>query len=546
MYIDMYQFGPAHLYTNDFFLNRSIQHEASILYKFFKFFPITPDNDYFGLFLHLIFSTLAGFFLYLILLKHTEISDKKFILIFLFAILLIGTFFNPSTGNTVTWVSGNSINPTYFTHGLSFFLFWLALEKKPIALSVVSSLMILIAFKASWFIIGCASLYSLIYFNNSKEKIWIIAPIICTLYLSQFAISPNGYEDKLFIFEDIVKNDNVETSFFLLNNFFIFKIIISFFIFFFIWNQSINNNFKKFSLIVLIVSIATFLFGYVYFGYGYKIFPIPQLALIGLTRGFGFYELLFWINIGIYIFKLNINNIFKTTFLVLVFYALASFKGLIVGVLINIFAYLTQIIYNKIKITKKKFNIDIFNESSKLSNALVFLFFLALSPGIIYLSYQKFDKSFNLYSLQKIKKATIGDLYDNQRIDTAISLRECNDFILMDPIYQRITSSIARKSNFIGASYFNNLDIELINEAKKRRKISIKLEKSILNFSEVTDNLFNEIKFYKPIIIIKKKFLQRFPKNVNYHMIRSGEVLINFYEEEENKKFINNCIDKIS
>jgi hypothetical protein len=546
VYIDMYQFGPVHLYINDYFLNKSVQHEASILYKFFKFFPITPDNDYFGMFFHFIFSTVAGFCLYLILLKHTEISDKKFILIFLFSILLIGTLFNPTTGNTVTWVSGNTTSPTYFVHGLSFVLFWFTLEKKPIALSIISSLMILIGFKASWFIIGCSSLYSLMYFNNSKEKMWIIAPIICTLYLylSQFPVPPNSFEDRLFIFEDIVKNDRAETSFFILNNFYIFKIIISFFIFFYIWNQSINNNLKKFSLIVLIVSIVTFLFGYIYFGYGYKFIPLPQLALVSLTRGFGFYELIFWIYIGIYIFKLNIKNIFKTTFLVSIFYVLASFKGLIIGVLINMLTYLSQIIYNKIK--RKSLNINIFNKSSKFNNIFVFLFFLALSPGIIYLTYQKFDKGFSLHALQKINKGTTGDLLDNQRIDTAVLLRECNDFILMDPIYHRLTSSIARKSNFIGKSDYNNFDINLINEAKKRRKISNKLENSILNFSEVNKDLLNEIKFYKPIIIIKQNFLKHFPESVNNNMIETGEVLINFYEEEENKKFLINCINKIS
>ena len=121
-----------------------------------------------------------------------------------------------------------------------------------------------------------------------------------------------------------------------------------------------------------------------------------------------------------------------------------------------------------------------------------------------------------------------------------------NDFILMDPIYHRLTSSIARKSNFIGKSDYNNFDINLINEAKKRRKISNKLENSILNFSEVNKDLLNEIKFYKPIIIIKQNFLKHFPESVNNNMIGTGEVLINFYEEEENKKFLINCINKIS
>tara|TARA_A100001015_G_C14889607_1_gene671839 strand:+ start:134 stop:958 length:825 start_codon:yes stop_codon:yes gene_type:complete len=239
MYIDMYQFTKSiYPYTNDFFLNRSIQHDASLIYKFFKFFPITPDNDYFGLLIHFLVSTASGILLYSILYNFTEISDRKFLIIFLFSILLIGRHFNPETGNTVTWVSSNSMTPTYFAHFLNFIFLYLLLNRKLILIALVSSLMVFVGIKASWYVLTCGIVFSLFHYKNFKSNIWILAPIISLIYISQYSVYNLSFDEKIFVFEDIVKSDGPESSFFELQFIYVFKIILSFLIFYFIWKKN--------------------------------------------------------------------------------------------------------------------------------------------------------------------------------------------------------------------------------------------------------------------------------------------------------------------
>ena len=548
MYIDMYKFTNGDFsYKNDYFLSSSLQIKASILYKIFQFIKLNPDNDYFGFFLHLTFSSLSGYFLYLIIKNHTEITEPRFILIFLFSILLIGKHLVPTNGNTVTWVSGNSMSPTYFAHSMIFFLLWSLLEKRILLLSIISVLMIFIGIKASWYAVGCSVLYTLIYMKPLRKKLWIVAPIISVLYLLQSNELVLNFDEKIFVFEDIVKNDHAETSFFVLNKIYITKIILSFVLFFFMWKKIKDSEFKKFCFTVFIISIFTFVFGYLYFGYGYKIFPVPQIAIISLTRGFGLFELIFWLLIGIHIYKIRTFQIVKILILTLIFYVSAGIKGLIVGSLISLLGFLFIYSLKNIKFFKENFEDSFFLKSNYFKNSLIVIFLIVLAPGILYLGYQKFDKGFSLYSLSKIKKGTIGDLSKNKkRLTSAIKLRVCDDFILYDPFYLRLTSSIAGKSSFTGSSYFNNFDIKLINESKKRNLISKNFKNQLISNETISAETIKKFEEYQVTVLLDKKFLEQFPNTVQYNEIQTNQILINFYNNKHHSEFKINCLSKIN
>ena len=237
-----------------------------------------------------------------------------------------------------------------------------------------------------------------------------------------------------------------------------------------------------------------------------------------MTRGFGFFELVFFINLGVFIYKLNCKNLLKIVFVSSIFYFSVWVEGFLIASFLIASTLIIIYFYEKNDLFKKVVFKHLFVKSKNLSNIFVFLFFLCLTPGVLYLGYQKLDKEFSFYSLKKINKATIRDLkQDKLRLDAAISLRACDDFNLYDPIYGRQTSSIAGKSNFIGLSYFNNLDINLITEGRKRRKISENFQNFVNANSVIPENILRDFEKYEVVIITKEKTLSNFPKNVTYY-----------------------------
>ena len=84
-----YVFGTFS-FENDIFLERSIHPKSSILYLLFKYLKINPDNDYIGFFLHIVFSTISGFFLFKILKDFVPIKETNASLVIIFALLMIG------------------------------------------------------------------------------------------------------------------------------------------------------------------------------------------------------------------------------------------------------------------------------------------------------------------------------------------------------------------------------------------------------------------------------------------------------------------------
>ena len=83
--------------------------------------------------------------------------------------------------NIASWIIGIPTSPTLFSHSLIFPFIYFLLKKKQLHLFIISILMMLIAIKASWFIIGTGIIFSLTSLKK-KELYWIIGPIAVLFY----------------------------------------------------------------------------------------------------------------------------------------------------------------------------------------------------------------------------------------------------------------------------------------------------------------------------------------------------------------------------
>ena len=80
---------------------------------------------------------------------------------------------------------------------------------------------------------------------------------------------------------------------------------------------------------------------------------------------------------------------------------------------------------------KKRF--QIIDQFLKNTQLVLLIFLILISPVILYLSYSKYNNNFNSFTFQKINKWTVPNKISKEKIELAINLRKCEDFILFDP-----------------------------------------------------------------------------------------------------------------
>ena len=171
----------------------------------------------------------------------------------------------------------------------------------------------------------------------------------------------------------------------------------------------------------------------------------------------------------------------------------------------------------------------------------IFLFLLSLIPGIIYLSYAKFSNGVSVYSYKKIDKWTVNKLNkDNYRIENLISLRNCDDFILIDLDYSLTSNLISLKSSFNQGTHSNYFNKKVIIESRKRSKIIFELTKNIADKSFVNDSLISELKNYNVFIILDNDQIKYFPKTLRVFNLKNNESIINLSNKNSFKSICKN------
>ena len=543
VYLHMYKYTQGIFsFEYDIFLKRTNQEQVSILYTIFAFLKINPDNDYVGFLLHIIFSTIAGYCLFRFIRDFTPIKETNGALVAIFALLTIGGSLIQATRSS--WVVNHTAHTSYFAHCLIFLFILLLVRRSTFWLFFLSTLILLISARASWFVVGIGIIYSIVFSKNLRENLWIIGPLLALIYLASLEVMPlSDYDTRKLIFNNVLNRDRAEVAFHLQSNKHLIFLILSFPISLLMILKLKNSEFKNLSFVILTLSFLCFIFGYFYALHGEKIWPEPRLLALSPTRALATYQLFFWILLISWIYKSKFYSIIKAGLLSSIFYALTGLKGFIISIFIIIIIFFT------IKLFKYKniFNLKglVLDSSLRFNNFVTLLFFLLILPGITYLSFKSL-RDFDYYALQKINKWTVGPLSnDHRRLSNAIDLQKCDDFIFLDLEYATWTSAISGKSQFLGDPFFNHFDLELLKIAESREKIARSIKNNISQMKKINEEDIKFLYNLGVVIILNVKDLEFFPKNIAKVNLKNDDVLLLFFDEPRTNAFLKNCKKKL-
>ncbi len=519
-------------FENDFFIQNTNQFKISIIWPIFKFLKINFNNDIYGFIIHIIFSSINGFFIYKILEKNLNIKSFFEKIAILFSILTIGTML--IGGNVSSWVVGYNAVPTYFAYTIMILFVYCFLNyKNQIILIILSSCLILSQLRVAWFPIGICCFYSIFFEKKNFKFVWISGVIFTLLYLFQFTDQLSTKEEKITIFQNVLTHSKFEADFNLQKYYKQIFLIVSFFINFFILNFLDKKNYLKkeiiiFLKVILYLSIFVYFFAKFYTFKGYLFFPFPELLALSFTRALGIYQLFFWLLLAKFISIKNYNILHKYIFYTGIFYIPSTFwrntdlepkyfLGLTIFLIILLLYNLSQ------KLLKKKF---IQNE---IFAFCIFLFLLF--PGITYLSYQNFKKV-NLLSFKLLSKWTLPQFINkDEKFLSLIELRKCEDFILYDYDLLWVSSSIAGKSQYVGHRGYNHFNLELAAIHTNRNKVHQNLLLNIKNKTPISSLNINNLKKDDVYIIANKKDLVVFNK-IKKFQISKNYFLVLFTDNE--------------
>lgn len=532
-------------FTYDIYVQSCNLLEVSIFYKITSFLKIDLDNDYVGFSLHIICTSIAGYYLFKFIKNFTPIKETNGALIAIFSLLVIGGTLVQATRSS--WVYDHTGSITYFSHFIIFVFIWFLIKRSPHWLFILSTLMLLIAVKHTWFVVGTGIVYSILFFRPLKNNYWAIGPIAVLIYLSTLGEMPSDYNSRVLIWNSILTRDEAEVAFHLQSPRYLISLIISFPIFLLMLLKLQDSKFKNLSFVVLILSFLCFIFGYFYALYGASIWAEPRILALSPTRAFLLYQLFFWILVIIHIYNSKFYSLVKIALCCSMFY---GFTGLWKNSYLVPFIYFLFIMFSTfvtIKIFERKnfFNLQkiMLNRSAKFSTFITLLFFLSLLPGTTYLFYKTLTIS-DFYALKKINKWTIGPLIkDHQRLDNLIDLQKCEDFVLMDIKYPLWSSAISGKSHYWepGWQAYNHFDLYLYKTAHKRQKIFINIKNKILKKAKMSQDDIKELINSDVVLIVNDEDSNFFSESVLKINLRNKDTLVLFLKDPQKKYFINNC-----
>ena len=513
-------------YSNDYFLNNSLHDQISIIYKFLGYLNINLSNDNIGFLLYFLLITLSLFYTFKIINKfflHNNVQEIFLILIVMGYGLTIFV-----DGNKSSWITNHTGVQTFFVFCLKPIFLWYLFNKKTLGMTAISAIMFLIALKNSWFLMGVAGLYTLIY--NRNNLIWILLPLIILIYITSLS-PPIDVSQKIFFFENILERDNSEVAFHMQPLPYLICLILSFPISFLLIKKiKIHNEIKNFLNVLLCVSIVNFIFFFFLAKFGVYFFPEPRLLVLSGTRALEIYEYFFMILLLVFIFQSNLKYIFKILILIFLLNLVTKSMIAISSAVLTILIILL-IIFSKIKISNYLENKSI----------CILLFLFSLIPGIIYLSHAKFSDGVSVYTYKKIDKWTVNKLNkDNHRIENLISLRNCDDFILIDLDYSLTSNLLSLKSSFNQGTHSNYFNKKVIIESRKRSKIISEIIESIESKRLINNSLISELKNYNVFIILDNNQIKYFPKNLRVFNLKNNESIIDLSKENTFKSICKN------
>tara|TARA_A100001015_G_scaffold101048_1_gene112226 strand:+ start:2702 stop:4453 length:1752 start_codon:yes stop_codon:yes gene_type:complete len=532
-------------FANDYFIQNTNQFKISIIWTLHKFLKIDLNNDLIGFLIHLIFSSLSGYFLFMIITKNFKIKSFNEKIVILFSILTVGNVL--IFANKVSWVINHTATPTYFAHSMMIiFVYFYLNSKNQLILLILSSFLILSQLRVAWFPIGVCIFHSMLFSKKLIERSWIIGPIFTLLYLFNLTDQTSSYDERIMILKNVLSHSKGESDFNLQSYFRQTLLIFSFFfnyyfIIFFEKRKILKTKFIIFLKTLLFLSIFVFAFAKFYTYKGYLLYPFPEMVALSFTRGLTLYELFFWLLLATYIYFQNINLLFKSVLYLGIFYIPITWWGInefelriFYGLFIFCLIYLTY------AIIKKKYYKKLFIKNKFFP---IFFFIIFLSPGVAFLAYKK-AQNFNFYSFKLISKWTSPNfLNENEKLNVIIKLKKCKDFILYD--YEKLSASnlIAKKSQYIGSKAFNHFDLDLAKIHEDRLKIHRDVLTSINEKKALKRETSNKLRKDNVYIVANLKDMKTFVDEEKIELSKNYYIVF-FNNKYDNNKdtLITNCL----
>ena len=135
---------------------------------------------------------------------------------------------------------------------------------------------------------------------------------------------------------------------------------------------------------------------------------------------------------------------------------------------------------------------------------------------------------------------------NKNRIDSAVLLQDCSDFVLLDPIGKSWTNLISGKSQYMDFTRLgiNLFSIKLHNIMKIRTPVYNDIVDSIKNDTLIKKRTQNQLIKDNVVLLIKKENIKSFPNNIYKKTLNSSDVLILFLDEQKIDRLNTTCLSK--
>ena len=132
-------------------------------------------------------------------------------------------------------------------------------------------------------------------------------------------------------------------------------------------------------------------------------------------------------------------------------------------------------------------------------------------------------------------------VHDNVRLDTALMLQKCDDFILLDLEHEVWPSAIAGKSIYWGSVFYNHMDPIVYKLAKKRQKVWKSINDNLKKKQKLDINNEKELLNTGVVLIINDKEREFFPENITTLNLKNKDTLLLFLDEGMKFNFLKSC-----
>ena len=132
-------------------------------------------------------------------------------------------------------------------------------------------------------------------------------------------------------------------------------------------------------------------------------------------------------------------------------------------------------------------------------------------------------------------------VHDNVRLDTALMLQKCDDFILLDVKHKIWTTAMAGKSSYNGHVFYNHFDEVVYRLTKFRGKIISNIENNLQKKQKIDNQDKEELLKTGVVFVVSDDKRKFFPNDITSIDLKNSDTLLLFLNNAKKASFIRNC-----